>query len=1547
MKSVIDRLPILFLLVSFGFFNSTKGDNSVIQIRQSWQNYYKKATVATFYSSTVLNGFDELKVANLYLDSSRQVLELYPLLKDSFSEEFQKIAALQSELDGSKLIAEDNLNYIYPPYSLMMGKRPEFNEIDDAEELLVENLLEKVLNLNDPINKGNIRDNADFVLLGVFPFDKNLFLVSNDYFSNETGHYAIRYHEVSNILDSIGFERFKNNELLPKDLEAFCRAYNITKILYLQVLDQGSVIPKLFYKGVYLKTYTKGSNKIEFVNYYEGFRIDKSDSWSMALIILILNLIITALILFFKLTISIKKMKGEVSFIKSWRLYFLTSGEKTKATFLLLLSGCFGGVLTYLVTSNFPIEINEYYGAPMSKMWVLSQILIPLLTTSIIGYLLLNKFTSIPVNSSTSYSGLIFSAIVCQLSIQSYFEYHSEYFSQSFIHYLILIPGLSMSLISLVIGKAINGMVKGSAIHVYTKILTPLVLLGCVIANWFVLRQLFYFSNITFIGVLFFSVLPLFNESLLFKRNRNLSQDSSNGFSLSNPKTWILKGLKMEGVIERLNDLFINPRVHLESENILLFTGRKNIGKSRLIHEFLKDFNKNNGFLFYADCSKLPIQDEQYHWFVDAMVDSNSYNWFDTKFFNDRSIVTDKLESVVKMASSLGPVDVMNFLANDDSKKSISEITNDFLDTIEDKLRVSDQDGSNNGVILVFDGFDLIGEADYQLILSILENLKIRKKIQGRIKFLLVGDHENGGSVSSNRIEEINELLGHPIPVLEFEIDNLNEWIDELTSSKGVSIFSDSQNFVIDFNLRLHIQSITEFWEKDKIVPGDILEYLENLFNDGFISIDSNKLRLVEVPPENKYALKNHAFKAANEALKTLNTEDKKLLESAAHIGLKFDAKILAEVWETSTLNMINRLTQFEHVFIIDVSEEDNIYKFSEVKIQELLVHDSMQSSSDGQVRQMIIEYQKRIIQTIVAEKDFGEFNVDLLSSSFKRCLRFSKVPYLNNHIELLGYETAMKYANGGDTQRLKNVLEDLHDYNSVPDKKFVIHTIKILAKYAETNQVGQVDFEIRGGYFIESLFKLCQKEFNLKNEDDLNNYLILLKVCLKDSYDLLRNLNSNTQQLDRESIIEDLRTYKGFRGGLLKVLHQIIEGMEVLHSDLELECRFYLCLIDEIVFKSNPLEILPIMLKQGLDNNFHRSSGMIARHLSLKLSDKPDRLLYSYISLNCLLSAPIVLAQVKKAKISEEEIKNSIQRLINNKKLVKEQSIDLNMTISRLRDYYSSEEDWDSTIWLSTLGYELSNNHNDSMGVYLNQLSRAFAFYNLHKYNESQTVYWNLFEYQLKRKQEASDFLYILEGLLYCGNALGDFTRFEDAKNEMYDHLMILSNNLLAQKLSYSPYNRDLALIQLINPNLNKKIFAQNSPQEVNSSKSLSPEKKTDLINVISVFIALASSDENIDDGELFDLNETAVALATALSIPHEIVNKEIKHQLHVHKENSVEWNKEQFKSGFEWILNTKSILFTSSILQLLIGLAYADDEYTKVEQDLIEWAKNRVKTG
>ena len=180
-----------------------------------------------------------------------------------------------------------------------------------------------------------------------------------------------------------------------------------------------------------------------------------------------------------------------------------------------------------------------------------------------------------------------------------------------------------------------------------------------------------------------------------------------------------------------------------------------------------------------------------------------------------------------------------------------------------------------------------------------------------------------------------------------------------------------------------------------------------------------------------------------------------------------------------------------------------------------------------------------------------------------------------------------------------------------------------------------------------------------------------------------------------------------------------------------------------------------------------------------------------------------------------------------------------------------------------------------------------------------------------------------------------------------MYDHLMILSNSSLSQPLNYSPFDTNLSLNELINPSLSEKIFSHNIEQDVAGDFKvvLSEEKKIELKNIISVFLSLSCSDEDVDEGEVFDLNETTVALATALSIPYEIVSNELQDQLEVHKINSVEWNKEKFQTGFDWILNTKPAPFTSSILHLLIGLAYADGDYADVEQELVTWAKSRFR--
>ena len=108
----------------------------------NWKRHYDKAVVATFYSASALNGHDELEVANLYLDSARKAIAFD---STAVPEDLALITSLQQELDVSEDIASDNLNYIYPAFSVIKGDRKEFNVIDDPAELLIESLVERVI----------------------------------------------------------------------------------------------------------------------------------------------------------------------------------------------------------------------------------------------------------------------------------------------------------------------------------------------------------------------------------------------------------------------------------------------------------------------------------------------------------------------------------------------------------------------------------------------------------------------------------------------------------------------------------------------------------------------------------------------------------------------------------------------------------------------------------------------------------------------------------------------------------------------------------------------------------------------------------------------------------------------------------------------------------------------------------------------------------------------------------------------------------------------------------------------------------------------------------------------------------------------------------------------------------------------------------------------------------------------------------------------------------------------------------------------------------
>ena len=398
------KITFLFLLISFfGFSNEKK-----------FHEYFQKAKVATFYSSTFLNGYYELDMAFSFVDSARLQLSQIPeenLNKTKFK---SQLNALYNELKISESIAVDNLNYIYPHYSLIAGYRQDFNLIDEPEELLIEEVINKHLTQADPFFKGSLIDNSHVVLINITPFDSTFLQVALDFLGTETSHYAIRPHEIFNLLGDKGYNRYINNSLLESDFQKILDNYNIDKLYNLSVLDQGSVINNLFYKGCYLNIIDKNQLSPQFLKYFESFKINKSESFNKSIVLLIISFIIFLFLTIVSFEDSFNKIKSRFSI------------ENISADLIIAL---FVGVSIAISNNLLGLidpGINAFKGAIESKAWLLVKILAPLSISFVLSFLFTTKFSKVVTTDVRFMRKFIFAALCAPVLSDIFFMSHSK-----------------------------------------------------------------------------------------------------------------------------------------------------------------------------------------------------------------------------------------------------------------------------------------------------------------------------------------------------------------------------------------------------------------------------------------------------------------------------------------------------------------------------------------------------------------------------------------------------------------------------------------------------------------------------------------------------------------------------------------------------------------------------------------------------------------------------------------------------------------------------------------------------------------------------------------------------------------------------------------------------------------------------------------------------------------------------------------------------------------------------------------------------------------
>ena len=1428
------KIIFLFLLTSFfGISNE-----------QKFIEYFQKAKVATFYSSTFLNGYYELNMAFSFVDSARSQLSKIPDENSNKIKFKSQLNALYNELKISESISVDNLNYIYPHYSLIAGYRQDFNLIDEPEELLIEEVINKHLSQADPFFKGNLIDNSHVVLINITPFDSTFLQVALDFLGTETSHYAIRPHEIFNLLGDDGYDRYINNSLFESDFQKILNNYNIDKLYNLSVLDQGSVIDNLFYKGCYLNIVNKKQLSPKSVKYFESFKINKSDSYKKSVVLLIISFIIFLFLTIISFEDSFTKIKSR----------FTT--ENISADLIIAL---FVGVSIAISNNLLGLidpGINAFKGAITSKAWLLVKILAPLTISFVLSFLFTTKFSKVVTTDVRFMRKFIFAALCAPVLSDIFFMSHSKIifdFNTDFfaIPFLVLIIYPSRVL-GLLWHKILN---KGeySKLLIFTSIL--------IFVNYYLSITYFeqhseslYISLVLWLPIIILGYFSQTNLPDSVSVNEQLN-------SFTNPFQYIKSGLNIPSVESELEE-FINS----DFEFVSVLKGKRNMGKTRFIKEFMAQ-NKSKNEFFFGDFDEFKEGAIQlYEPFHQAFcLHDNSNYIFEKGFFSDRSVTFNSLKKVATMASAAAPIDLGEIISIDDNQGlSVNEISGELIEVLMDKLN---NEPNNKKAVLILDDYQWLDSATNELLVSFIDKIKNRKSVTRNIKIvLIISDLDESlnadNDIFTNSYNELHEKLKDKIPHFELSCTKPNDFLKTLFDDKGFEYFKSDGNTtnnktVFSTNLKSHLKDVVSN-DLKKLIPGDLFNYFQALKNSELIGLEGNLIRLIKYPDE------NFTFEESEQILmktkfESLNDDDKKIIESAAHTGFKFDASIIAHIWRKDLMEVLNILEDFEKLGLVnDESSLDNIYSFSNKNFHKWL-RSNHDKENKAEFKQKIIEFQKRIIDSIISKGDnyIQNLDIDILKSVSNRCNLFLKIEEIEVHALKFNIITAEKLVNSNKLSqsslylskaafsfRLLNENQIDTIYNILESFQKVDLNLNKLAIELENKLGQQVSL-------IDEVFDVLLKKTNKK----IRSKSVL--IFLLDFY----RTRSYYDQIKIKENLSFLETSFLNRINKLKDITNFIEKEDQLRAD------FYQTIIND----KNDSITLSALKKSSISNKDYGLAGEISRHLSVVFRSKEtiDLMFENVIdSLHIESNMIFELENSKLDKVDFNYVHKIVNNLLSNTNISFDRAKSLSYCISRLIELFYIKEDYSSVIKLGDMGESLNKRIGDNIGLYIIWGYSGASNLQLNNIDKSIEIYKKHFNLLIKEGSDKKYFIGPLEGILYCCKEKNNYDEFNILKNEMYEHLLFIDSNMKESDLNMSIINKNAKLEDLI------PVQEPMSTVSNNYSKD-SFELSVDIFNIL---YCISRSDGQVDKSEVHDIKESVNAITFAVGLKVTISDDLIK---------------------------------------------------------------------
>lgn len=1083
------RIGLVFVVVLVLFFKFSRA----ITIPDSLKlNRYKTHISTLDYISRQTD--NSKYFLNLAKDYSDSILAIDS--KNSFALDFKNKISLTLET------CDQNMNHKVELFSFFKGFPYYMGLADDPIEYAYDDAIEKLLSSISQTNITSVivRDSCD----------DEMFEIANQMLIKNTNHYILPFYEIEEILGKSEALNVINGNLNDSNISLLCDRLELDQLGIFRVSNIDVINNSIWLVKSEFETYHKTIGFSESI-FTRGFCLDKRDINLLAIFLHILeSILLISLISFFDQKKKLIKIYNDknTSTVKTFLELFINKVRFIANCFAIPFVLSF--IMIYAISVLMP-NPEDHYMESSSIIWIVSLTLVMSIIPTMLNLLFINRLDLDGFHSIKGYryffnTSLYASYFPIFIFFTIQFEYIPRYEHLLLIAITLIIADLLARSYYQFTAKSVHKNLKTQSIFGLILGILALLFFNTLLLSEIIIQNLLF-------G--FFIVVPISLIHYIISKRLDVINENKLKESESHS---LIKDIFISEVINPIDMIYnkITSVISKEKLNIMIFSAPMGIGKTASLNEAKSEFEKAGWNWYYGDCDEIQAESAvSFEPFIEAF-----NKLLKVTEFSNRHEGIEAQKAIITSAANMAGVNT-DFIDDfqREEQKPMTEICIDIIDKLE---------ALEKKTVFVMEDLHWVDPESYSFLRHFIEIVNNNKFLRGNLCIILtLRDGLNTdyrGLARETLISDLEAINNHDDSFL----------VTELLSTKDFNLF-DFVKHLNDQNNKFKIQSYsmnqvnTIFNEKLNenndvavLTPLYIIKVIEGWIDDGTLKYSPDGYLLTKTISINNLPNSKEVDGYYHSIFELFEPKWQRLLESAAIIGNKFDADILAKVWGYELLDILAFLEiAVKNNLLIDLTDEDNMYEFTDKRIITAIKSYFIASEHIGGDKQIVIEYNKRYIllhQDIIENSSL--YSVEELLRIVRRITPLVSSKKYSKQLEKLILEIVIRYIDKLDFQGLKVFSGFFKDKKGLKLISYLIESIAITSnddlmikeredRYENVvsrkpfSMVKEFNFEIElliilKLYYKEGLLNKEEQDFINKKIESQYREIVLLNITIK-----------------------------------------------------------------------------------------------------------------------------------------------------------------------------------------------------------------------------------------------------------------------------------------------------------------------------------------------------------------------------------------------------------------------------------------------------------------